>query len=76
MNQNQDVKNECGPDGRGHMNPYLAGFLLGMVLFLSFITLGAGLGASGGLARIAAWLEGLAFKSHAVSYTHLTLPTN
>ena len=35
-------------------NPYLAGVGLGLTLLLSFVTLGAGLGASGGLARVAA----------------------
>ncbi len=37
------------------LNPYLAGVLLGLTLLTSFILLGAGLGASNGLARIAAW---------------------
>lgn len=45
--------------GQPYMNPYLAGLLLGFVLLASFLILGAGLGASGGLARLAAWLEGL-----------------
>jgi uncharacterized membrane protein YedE/YeeE len=40
-----------------YMNPYLAGFLLGLTLLASFLILGAGLGASGGLARIAAFSE-------------------
>ncbi len=35
-------------------NPYLAGVLLGLVLLASFVVLGAGLGASGGIARIGA----------------------
>ncbi len=37
-----------------YMNPYLAGIGLGLTLLLSFLILGAGLGASSGLARIAA----------------------
>lgn len=37
------------------MNPYLAGVLLGLVLLGSFLVLGAGLGASGGLARLGAY---------------------
>ena len=41
-----------------YMNPYLAGIFLGLVLLASFLILGAGLGASGGLARIAAAVEG------------------
>lgn len=40
-----------------YMNPYLAGFFLGLTLLASFLILGAGLGASGGIARIAAFTE-------------------
>ncbi|MBM4149769.1 MAG: hypothetical protein FJ224_12130 [Lentisphaerae bacterium] len=39
------------------MNPYMAGVLLGLVLLVSFAVLGAGLGASGGIARIGAWFS-------------------
>ncbi|MDF1552539.1 MAG: YeeE/YedE thiosulfate transporter family protein [Deferrisomatales bacterium] len=48
-----------GPQGgpKPYANPYLAGILLGLVLLASFVTLGAGLGASGGIARIAAWVS-------------------
>ncbi len=35
-----------------YMNPYLAGALLGLVLFASFFLTGHGLGASGGMSRI------------------------
>lgn len=42
-----------------YLNPYLAGIGLGLVLLVSFVLLGAGLGASGGLARLAAALMGL-----------------
>lgn len=38
-------------------NPYLAGVLLGIVLLASFVVLGAGLGASGGIARIGAYVS-------------------
>jgi hypothetical protein len=34
-----------------YLNPYLAGTLLGIVLFLAFFITGSGLGASGGLNR-------------------------
>jgi len=37
-----------------YMNPYLAGIFLGIVLFLSFVLFGHGLGASGGLAKVVA----------------------
>jgi len=40
-----------------YANPYLVGILLGVVLLASFAILGAGLGASGGIAHIAASLS-------------------
>lgn len=40
-----------------YANPYLAGVFLGLVLLASFVFLGAGLGASGGIARIGASLS-------------------
>jgi uncharacterized protein len=40
-----------------YSNPYLAGLLLGVVLLASFVILGAGLGASGGMARVGASLS-------------------
>ncbi len=46
------------------MNPYLAGVLLGLVLLASFLVLGAGLGASSGLARIGAFAEGCILPGH------------
>jgi uncharacterized protein len=39
---------------RPYLNPYLAGTLLGVVLFLAFFTTGGGLGASGALSHIQA----------------------
>lgn len=51
MNNNPDIP-KTGP--RPYSNPYLAGLLLGLVLLVSFVVLGAGLGASGGIARIGA----------------------
>ncbi len=39
------------------MNPYLAGVFLGLTLLASYLILGAGLGASGALARLGAWAE-------------------
>ncbi len=41
---------------RPYANPYLAGTLLGVVLFLSFYTTGGGLGASAALSHIQAGL--------------------
>ena len=46
------------------MNPYLAGVLLGLVLLASFLVLGAGLGASAGIARVGAYLEGCLAGGH------------
>ena len=46
------------------MNPYVAGMLLGGVLLLSYVILGAGLGASGGISRFAASGQCLLFKNH------------
>jgi hypothetical protein len=51
-------------DAKPPMNPYLAGVLLGLVLLASYAVLGAGLGASGGLARLAAFLESLVAPDH------------
>lgn len=39
---------------RPYWNPYVAGIGLGLVLLFSYIVLGTGLGASGGITRIAA----------------------
>ena len=47
-----------------YANPYLAGVLLGLVLLTSFVTLGAGLGASGGIARIGASVSMCVSASH------------
>lgn len=44
------------PESR-YLNSYVAGILLGLILLAAFLTLGAGLGASGGLARLAAVVE-------------------
>ena len=35
-----------------YMNPYAAGVFLGIVLFISFVIFGHGLGASGGIAKL------------------------
>lgn len=51
-------------DAKPPMNPYLAGFFLGLTLLASFLILGTGLGASGGFARLAAWTEHLFLPTH------------
>lgn len=50
-----------------YMNPYLAGIGLGLTLLVSFLVLGAGLGASSGIARIAACTELCIAKAHTLS---------
>jgi hypothetical protein len=47
-----------------YMNPYLAGICLGLVLLAAFLILGTGLGASGGIARLAASMEGTLAPAH------------
>jgi uncharacterized membrane protein YedE/YeeE len=47
-----------------YMNPYLAGTLLGLVLFASFFITGNGLGASGGVNRILVFFEDLVAPGH------------
>ena len=62
---NEQIPKNDGP--RPYMNPYLAGVLLGLALLASYLILGAGLGASGGLSRFAAWAEGCLAPSHTQS---------
>ena len=47
-----------------YINPYLAGILLGLVLFAAFFITGSGLGASGGLNRILVFFEDLVAPGH------------
>ena len=56
------MKESTGP--KPYMNPYLAGVILGLTLLASYLVLGAGLGASSGIARIAAYLESGLASSH------------
>jgi uncharacterized membrane protein YedE/YeeE len=48
-------------------NPYLAGVLLGLTLLAAFLVLGTGLGASGAMARLGAFLEGTVARTHTLS---------
>ena len=50
--------------GKPYMNPYLAGVLLGLVLFAAFFITGNGLGASGGINRIIVWVEDFFVPDH------------
>ena len=47
-----------------YMNPYLAGTLLGVVLFLAFLITGTGLGASGGLNRMLVFFQNMIAPEH------------
>ncbi|MBN1303735.1 MAG: YeeE/YedE family protein [Anaerolineales bacterium] len=51
-------------EGKPYTNPYLGGILLGIVLFLSFLITGQGLGASGTLSRVAVFVEDLVAPDH------------
>ncbi|MDE2368085.1 MAG: YeeE/YedE family protein [Burkholderiales bacterium] len=46
------------------MNPYAAGFLLGLVLLASYLVTGRGLGATAGFAAVATWATGLVSAAH------------
>jgi len=52
------------PAPKPHMNPYLAGFGLGLVLLASFVVMGRGLGASG------AFTTAVATTVHAIAPSH------
>ena len=60
MEKHEKIKNNF-------MNPYLAGIGLGLILLASFLILGAGLGASSGIARIAVCCELFVSKSHTLA---------
>jgi uncharacterized membrane protein YedE/YeeE len=47
-----------------YWNPYVGGALLGVLLFLSFFVTGHGLGASGGVNRVAVAVEDLVIPEH------------
>jgi hypothetical protein len=47
-----------------YMNPYLAGTILGVVLFLAYFITGTGLGASGGLNRLLVFGQNLLAPEH------------
>jgi hypothetical protein len=47
-----------------YVNPYLAGTLLGLVLFIAFFITGNGLGASGGLNRLLVYVQDAFWPEH------------
>jgi uncharacterized membrane protein YedE/YeeE len=65
------VRKGKAPNPRPFMNPYAAGVLLGTVLFLSVLITGDGLGASGAIQRIWAWIESLIAPHHVDTNSYL-----
>lgn len=59
-----DEKKASGRVARAYINPYLAGILLGLVLFGAFFVTGSGLGASGGMNRLLVVIEDLIAPGH------------
>jgi uncharacterized membrane protein YedE/YeeE len=57
-------------DSKPLMNPYLAGVGLGLTLLASYIILGTGLGASGGIARMGAYFEQLVAETHTLNSSY------
>ncbi len=47
-----------------YLNPYTAGIILGIVLFLAFFISGSGLGASGGLNRMLVYVQNIVAPEH------------
>ncbi len=58
------IKRIFGRETKPYANPYLGGVFLGLVLFLSYLITGNGLGASGGLSRYVAFIEVLIAPGH------------
>lgn len=56
---------------RSYLNPYLAGVLLGVVLFGAYFLTGTGLGASGGIARALVTAQDLVAPRHVDRVGHL-----
>jgi len=55
---------KAGRQAKPYVHPYLAGALLGLVLFGAFFLTGNGLGASGGLNRYLVFVEDLIVPGH------------
>jgi hypothetical protein len=54
-----------------YWNPYVAGVLLGILLFLSFFITGHGLGSSGGVNRIAVAVQDMVVPEHVNSVPYI-----
>jgi uncharacterized membrane protein YedE/YeeE len=57
-------KTAVAREAKAYVHPYLAGILLGLVLFAAFFVTGSGLGASGGLNRMLVFVEDLVAPGH------------
>lgn len=58
------VTEKAGRVAKDYVNPYLAGILLGLVLFGAFFLTGNGLGASGGMNRLLVVIEDFIAPEH------------
>lgn len=58
-------------EAKPYVNPYYAGILLGIVLFLAFFITGSGLGASGGLNRVLVVVEDAIAPGHVDNVPYL-----
>ncbi len=58
-------------DPQGLWNPYVAGVALGIVLFAAFFITGSGLGGSGGISRVAAFVHSTAVPDSANTSAYL-----
>lgn len=73
--QGQSMSDSGAATGRiakDYTNPYLAGILLGLVLFAAFFFTGNGLGASGGLNRVLVVVEDFFLPAHVDRTAYLT----
>ncbi len=59
----------AGP--KPYINPYLAGVILGLVLFGAFFITGSGLGASGGLNRLLVYVQDIVAPGHVEQVPYL-----
>jgi len=53
-----------------YLNPYVGGAFLGLVLLMAFFLTGQGLGGSGGLARIEAWIFDIAAPTWTANHSY------
>jgi hypothetical protein len=60
----QNIRNIFSRPERPYVHPYLAGTILGVVLFLAFLLTGNGLGSSGATSRIDAALVDMVAPAH------------